>query len=150
MEAAVRLVSSLAFRFSSPQIEAVKIEHFALQVSDPVTMADWYVKHLGCTIARVGGPPAHGRFLLDDKGSVMLEIYNNPKANVPDYTKIDPLHLHLAFLSANPAADRDRLVSAGAKVIDDLVTTEAADQIVMLRDPWGVALQLIKRARPML
>src|SRR2546423_15718847 len=101
----------------------MKIEHFALHVAEPVTMAEWYVKHLGCTIARAGGAPAHGRFLLDDKGAVMFEIYNNPKASVPDYTKIDPLHVHLAFLSANPAADPDRLILTGANGIDEPLNT---------------------------
>jgi uncharacterized glyoxalase superfamily protein PhnB len=128
----------------------VKIEHFALQVSDPQAMADWYVQNLGCSVARSGGAPAHGRFLLDDQQAVMLEIYRNPKATIPDYTKIDPLLLHLAFITKDPVADRDRLVKAGATVVDDLSTTEAGDQILMLRDPWGVALQLVRRASPML
>ena len=113
-------------------------------------MADWYVRHLGCSVARSGGAPAHGRFLLDDKKTVMLEIYCNPRASIPDYTKIDALLLHLAFLTKDPVADRDRLVKAGATVVDDLSTTEAGDQILMLRDPWGVALQLVQRARPMI
>jgi glyoxylase I family protein len=55
----------------------------------------------------------------------------------------------VAFVSANPAADRDRLVAAGATVADDLVRTAAGDELVMLRDPWGVALQLARRAQPM-
>ena len=128
----------------------MKIEHFALQVADPVAMADWYVKHLGCSIARSGGEPAHARFLKDGHGSVMVEIYRNPKASVPDYHTIDPLWLHLAFLSTRPAADRDRLVVAGAKLVEDLFTSPAGDELVMLRDPWGTALQLVNRAQPML
>ena len=80
----------------------------------------------------------------------MLEVYRNPKAAVPDYTKVDPLLLHLAFVSNNPAVDRDRLVKAGATVVEDLMTTEGGDEILMLRDPWGVALQLVKRAKSML
>jgi hypothetical protein len=31
-----------------------------------------------------------------------------------------------------------------------LTTTPAGDSLVMLRDPWGIALQLVKRAQPML
>src|SRR6266446_4025618 len=33
----------------------MKIEHFALQVPDPVAMAQWYVNHLGFSVARSGG-----------------------------------------------------------------------------------------------
>jgi glyoxylase I family protein len=128
----------------------VKLEHFALQVPDPVAMADWYVKHLGCTVARSGGEPSHARFLKDESGSVMLEIYRNPKVPVPNYDQVDPLLMHLALVSAAPAVDRDRLAGAGAKVVEDLVTSPTGDQLVMLRDPWGIALQLVKRAKPML
>src|SRR5690242_19560938 len=128
----------------------VKIEHFALQVPDLVVMADWYVKHLGFIITRSSGEPAHARFLKDSSGSVMIEIYRNPTVSVPDYASVNPLHLHLALLSDNLAADKDRLVKAGARVMDDVTTTPAGDQILMLRDPWNVAVQLVKRASPML
>ncbi len=128
----------------------MKVEHFALQVPDPVAMADWYVKHLGCTIARSGGEPSFGRFLLDNSGAVMLEIYRNPKVPVPDYPRLDPLLLHVALLSENLAADRDRLVKAGATVAEDLSSSPAGDQFLMMRDPWGIALQFVKRANPML
>ena len=129
-------------------MRAVKLEHFALQVPDPVAMADWYVKHLGCTIARAGGEPSHGRFL--SVGGVLLEIYRNPKAPVPDYKSIDPLLLHLAFASQNLKADRDRLVQAGARLADDISTTPTGDELMMLRDPWDIALQFVKRAEPMI
>ena len=128
----------------------MKIEHLALQVADPVAMADWYVAHLGCSVARSGGPPLNARFLLDSAGSVMVEIYHNPTVAVPAYSAMSPLLLHLAFLSNDPAADRDRLVRAGATIADDLTTTPAGDQILMLRDPWSLPIQFVKRAHPML
>ena len=43
--------------------------------------------------------------------------------------------------------------SGGAPAIDGLVyitVTPAGDEMVFLRDPWGVAVQLVKRARPLL
>ncbi len=128
----------------------MRIEHFALQVPDPVAMAEWYVKHLGCSVARAGGEPSHGRFLMDASGSVMFEVYRNPKVAVPDYSQIDPLLVHLAFVADDAVADRDRLVRAGARVVEDLNTSPAGDQLLMLRDPWNVPLQLVKRASPML
>lgn len=129
-------------------MRAMNLEHFALQVSDPVAMADWYVKNLGCTIVRSGGEPSHGRFL--NVGGVLLEIYRNPAASVPDYQKVDVLHLHLAFQSDNLKTDRDRLVNAGARVINDISTTPDGDEIMMLRDPWNLPIQFVKRAKPML
>ena len=128
----------------------MKIEHFALQVADSAAMADWYVKHLGCTIARSGGEPSHARFVRDQAGSVMVELYHNPRLPVPDYLRMDPLLLHLAFVCEQPTADRDRLLKAGATLVEELSTSPAGDQFVMLRDPWGTPLQLVKRATPML
>ena len=127
---------------------SMKLEHFALQVPDPVAMADWYVKHLGCTIARSGGEPSHGRFLT--VGNVLFEIYRNPKATVPDYSTVDPIMIHIAFASQNLTSDRDRLVKAGARIVDNIATTPAGDEIMMLRDPWNIPIQFVKRAEPML
>jgi len=128
----------------------VKLEHFALQVSDPVRMASWYVDHLHLSIAREAGAPTHQRFLGDGSGLILIEFYRNPRVPVPGYGTMDPLLLHLAFVSDTPAADRDRLVAAGATVAEDLTTAPNGDTLVMLRDPWGVALQLVKRVKPML
>ena len=128
----------------------MKIEHVALQVAEPAAMADWYVRHLGCTIARSGSEPLSVRFLKDGSGASMLELYRNPRVAVPDYAHMDPMLVHVAFVTDDPAADRDRLVAAGATIVEDLNTTPAGDQIMMLRDPWGVALQLVKRKEPMI
>jgi uncharacterized glyoxalase superfamily protein PhnB len=126
----------------------MKLEHFALQVPDPVAMADWYVKHLGATVARSEGEPSHGRFL--NVGRAIFEIYRNPKVSTPDYASVDVLHMHIAFNSDNLVADRDRLVKAGARVVNDVSTTPVGDEIMILRDPWNIPIQFVKRADPML
>jgi glyoxylase I family protein len=128
----------------------MKIEHVALQVPDPVGMADWYCANLGCVIARKGGPPINGRFLLDGSGQVMLELYSNPAVAIPDYASMDPLLVHVAWLSEDITADVERLVKAGARVADAPSKTPAGDTLAMLRDPWHVSLQLITRAQPMI
>ena len=43
----------------------MRIEHFALNVADPVGMARWYVEHLRMRIARGGNEPPYGHFLAD-------------------------------------------------------------------------------------
>jgi len=126
----------------------MKIEHAAWQVSDPHAVADWYIQHLGFELRRRFDAPAPCCFLADGSGGVMIEIYNNPKAPVPDYGRQDPLVLHLALVSEDVAADKQRLVDAGATVVEEL-HTDAGDHIVMLRDPWQFPVQLCKRARPM-
>jgi uncharacterized glyoxalase superfamily protein PhnB len=46
-------------------------------------------------------------------------------------------------------AERDRLVAAGASVVEAFNRTDAGDEMAMLRDPWGFPIQLMKRAEPM-
>jgi hypothetical protein len=128
----------------------MRLEHVALQVGEPAAMAEWYVRHLHCSVARAGGAPAFGRFLLDGSGSAMIEVYRNPRVEVPDYGAIDPLLIHLAFVSNDLPGDRDRLVAAGATLVHDVQTSAEGDELLMLRDPWGIPLQLVKRAHPML
>lgn len=52
-------------------------------------------------------------------------------------------------MSENPNEDAERLVAAGAKVVDDLHLKDGS-HLMMLKDPWGFAVQLCKRGTPML
>lgn len=128
----------------------MRIEHFAFNVPEPVAMAAWYEKHLGMKTVRKAGPPTHMHFLADDSGQTIVEIYNNAKAPVPDYHTMPALVLHLAFAVDNVKATRERLLKAGATADDEIMVTPLGDEMVTIRDPWGVALQLVKRREPML
>jgi len=123
----------------------VKIEHAAYQVEDPVSVARWYVTHLGLTVKRVQKDRPFGHFLADDGDAVMLELYNHPKATIPDYRKMDPLLLHIAFRTDDVRGTRERLVAAGALTVGDVQMNDVGDELAMLRDPWGLAIQLVKR-----
>jgi glyoxylase I family protein len=127
----------------------MKIEHFALNVTDPASVATWYTKHLGLKVVRSMNAAPFTHFLADDSGNVMLEIYNNPPDQVPPYAKMDPLLLHVAFVSKDPEADKTALLDAGATLCVDQHLDDGS-HLVMLRDPWGLAIQLCKRAVPML
>jgi glyoxylase I family protein len=127
----------------------MKLEHFALNVIDPVAMALWYVEHLGLTIVRQLKDAPYTHFLADSSGMILLEIYMNPPDQVPLYAKMDPLLLHVAFVSEDPESDKVALLSAGATFVEEL-HFEDSSHLVMLRDPWGLAIQLCKRGEPML
>ena len=128
----------------------MKIEHTAYQVEDPVALARWYVAHLGMTVKRSQHTSPFGHFLADSAGDVMLEFYNNPRVAVPNYLAIDPLVLHIAFYADDVAAERRRLIDAGATPQGDVQHNDSGDVVAMLRDPWGVPIQLVHRAEPML
>jgi catechol 2,3-dioxygenase-like lactoylglutathione lyase family enzyme len=133
-----------------PAVPRIRFEHVALNVPDPVAMADWYVKHLGMKILRMGPPPANARFVADPGCTMMLELYTNPPDQVPDYASMDPLVLHVAFVTDDVAGVRRALLAAGAAVASDIAVAASGDEILILRDPWGVAIQFIKRKEPML
>ena len=126
----------------------MKLEHVALQVKDPVAMASWYEAHLGMQVVRRGDAPGHARFLADDAGASVLETYAGTLP-VPDYGAMDPALLHVAFATEDVAATRGRLIAAGAAPVGDVVVTPTGDEFAMLRDPWGLALQLARRSRPL-
>lgn len=126
----------------------MKLEHVALQVADPVAVARWYEEQLGMRVVRTGDAPGHARFLADDAGASVLELYAGTLP-VPQYGEMDPALLHVAFAAEDVPAARARLIAAGAVAVGDVVVTPAGDQFAMLRDPWGLALQLARRARPL-
>lgn len=125
------------------------IEHFALNVAEPVAMAAWYVEHLGFKIVRHVDNATQTHFLADESGLSVVEIYNNPPDQVPDYASLDPLIVHIALVSEDPDADRARLEAAGATYASEVRLPDGS-QLTMLRDPWGLALQLCKRGTPLL
>ena len=127
----------------------MKIEHFALNVKDPVTMAQWYTKNLDLEVVRKMDKAPHTHFMGDKSGAILLEIYNNPADQVPDYKNMNPLLVHLAFLSNDPESDKHRLIGAGASYVEE-VNLPDGSHLIMMRDPWGLAIQLCKRGTPMI
>jgi glyoxylase I family protein len=125
------------------------IEHIALNVADPVALADWYVHHLGMRIIRQVDAGPRTRFIADSAGRTVLEVYRQ-QAPVPDYAAMDPMVLHVAFKVQDIAAARRKLLDAGATVATDIHTTDSGDEMAFLRDPWGITIQLVRRATPLM
>lgn len=128
----------------------MRIEHVAFNVEDPLSMARWYVEHLGFEVRRrvMESPWAH--FIVDSTGQTMIEIYGNPDVPLPDYRAMHPGILHLALVSDDVEADIVRLEKAGGKLDGEIARTPAGDTMAFVRDPWGFTLQLVNRAQPML
>lgn len=125
----------------------MKLEHIAFNVAEPVAVAKWYCSHCGFRVVRHLPEPAQTHFLADS-GSTVIEIYCNPADNVPDYRSMNPLIFHLALISADPIEDSRRLCAEGAQVVEDLRFDDGS-HLIMMRDPWGLPLQLCKRAKPL-
>jgi catechol 2,3-dioxygenase-like lactoylglutathione lyase family enzyme len=126
----------------------MKFEHIALNVPEASAMAQWYVRNLGLQVVRqVEGDARHIHFLGDETGRVFLELYSNPAAPYPDYAAADPQVMHMAFFAPDAAAVRQRLVAAGAKPFSD-DTLPDGTRLIVVRCPWGIAVQLCQRAKP--
>ena len=124
----------------------MQFEHAALNVPDPSAMAAWWIEHCGMRNVRAEDKPPF--FLADASGRTILELYHNEAAPVPDYAAQHHLTLHIAFAVRDADATRDRLIAAGATLVSDAKLPDGT-QLVMLRDPWGVALQLVQRDTPL-
>ena len=127
----------------------MQIEHVAIHVHEPRAMAAWYVQHLGFRILRAMDHEPWTHFLGDSADCGVLEIYRNQRDTPPDYFSLDPLRLHVALVSADPDADAARLIAVGATKAEEVRLADGT-LLVMLRDPWGLALQLCRRVQPML
>ncbi|MBN3520346.1 VOC family protein [Algoriphagus lutimaris] len=127
----------------------MKFEHFAINVPNAKATAFWYEEHLGLTVKKKMEEAPNMIFLADDSGTIMLELYNNPKGETLEFEKLHPLAVHIALVSQDPTVDKNRLIAAGATEFSDDILPDGS-HLVMLRDPWGICLQLCKRATPMI
>jgi glyoxylase I family protein len=123
-------------------------EHVAMNVPDPRAMARWYVEHLGMRIVRQVNESPYMHFLADVTGRVIFELYANDKAAIPNYFEQHPLILHNAFAVEDMDGTIDRLTAVGASIFSN-ETTPDGGRLAMLRDPWGIPLQLTQRAVPL-
>jgi glyoxylase I family protein len=124
------------------------LEHVALALPDPMAGADWYVRNLGFRLARASSEPPYAHFILAPGGGVLVEFFHDLGTAPPDYRKVDAMAAHLAFAVDDVDAAVAKLVAAGAVPDRAPVRSPAGDRHAVVRDPWGVPLQLITRASP--
>ena len=140
-----RAALSLLAAFGCLAASAASIEHIALEVEDPASMVKWWTENLGfkVTLSR----PSGSTFIQDEAGRVAFELYRPSEGRkAPDYHAMSILQLHFGLFSDDVEADVKRLVAAGA-------TEVAKDEVpglkgVTLRDPNGIAFQVMQRERP--
>jgi catechol 2,3-dioxygenase-like lactoylglutathione lyase family enzyme len=125
------------------------VEHIAWNVAEPAAIAAWYVEHLGMRIVRQSAAAPFIHFIADSQDRVVLELYCNDADPIPDYASQHPLRLHLAFATSDPDCSMSTLLAAGATFVSDQTTADGS-RLIMLRDPWGLALQLCKRVTPLI
>jgi glyoxylase I family protein len=125
----------------------MKFEHFALNVPDARRQAQWWIDHVGfCVVWRNEDAP-FTHFLADDSGRVIMELYSAPAVPFWSQGDLPAGSFHVAVVAADARHERTRLEKAGATLQSENVFPDGTC-LVMLRDPWGVSLQLCQRAKP--
>ena len=127
----------------------MKLEHSAINVPDVRAAAQWYVENLGMRIVIASQTAPYMTFIADSAGS-MMELYTRTDIAPPDYSQINAFNLHFAFSVDDIEGTRDALIAAGATTTDQITTNPAGDQLIFLRDPWQVPIQILKRKKPMI
>ena len=122
-------------------------EHLALNVRDQKAVEEFYVTHLGFTVVR--RYPAGASFLADSAGRIVFELYSREDAPYFDGEATHALTLHIAYECDDVEATAKALLSAGATEDISMSTTPAGDVLIMLRDPFGITIQLLDRADPL-
>lgn len=119
----------------------MKLEHIAFDVPEPEALVAWWCENLGFRRSAPGSA-----FIIDDSGTMALEVYRTGETPAaPDYRRQNSMTMHIAFVSEDVKADAERLVAAGAK-LETLKLDDDSFHMAILRDPWGMAIQLCKRA----
>lgn len=130
--------------------EMTRPEHISFNVPDPLAAVKWYTENLGMKVMRQGGPPAYTTFVADSGEHMMLEIAHNVDYPLLEPAKISHMSIHLAFMVDGIEAIRTKLVAAGATLVVDIYKTPSGDQVMTLRDPWGLPIQFAQRVKPIL
>ncbi len=132
------------------QAKGLYAEHYALNVEDSRAKVQWLVDNLGLVVMTEGKAPSYGMLVADAGKHLMMEIYQNTKFPVINFSDVSHNATHLAFTVPDIAAAKRQCVGAGATVVEDVLKTPGGDFVLMLRDPWGEPLQLVTRLAPML
>ncbi|TKD66495.1 VOC family protein [Flavobacterium sp. ASW18X] len=122
-------------------------EHFALNVAHLQDMVDWYQEHIGLKVVKQLNRPPFMTFLADSADRIVLELYHRPEHKMTDFKKEHHITFHIAFISVNAQQDKERLQKVGCSFIEEAKKDDGT-HLVMLRDPWGLPLQLCQRATP--
>jgi catechol-2,3-dioxygenase len=122
-------------------------EHIALNVKNVEDIRDWYVANVGLKVVSEQSQAPFMTFLEDSTGRVILELYHRPEEEITNFKTKHPLSFHMAFVSQNAEKDKTRLLDNGASYVEE-ITKEDGSHLVMLRDPWGMPLQLCHRTKP--
>jgi glyoxylase I family protein len=124
-----------------------EIEHIGISVEKPIEMANWYHEVLGFNIQFSAEDEEKAvAFLTDGNDRVMLELGKVPDVSPLTKGMSHHLQLHIALKSDDPDKEAEFLVSKGATFIEKCPIKMPGENLVVLSDPWGNTIQLVRRS----
>jgi len=126
---AIATIRTAAQGVSTP---AVGFDNMHILSPNPVETREWYMKHLGATVA-----PTAGQAYL---GKTLLVFLKNDKAQPSTGSTID----HIGVSVASADAKMKELEAGGAKVIAAASDMPGLFRAGLVQDPWGVKIEVLQ------
>jgi|WetSurMetagenome_2_1015567.scaffolds.fasta_scaffold1094149_2 glyoxylase I family protein len=123
----------------------MKIEHIGLCIEYPISVAEWWVDHLGFEFLRKLGTDEGGVAFIADQHGTVIEFGKLEEVPSLDVNRLESIQLHFALECSDTMQEAQRLVKVGATLVGESPRNAYKNEKVILRDPWGNCLQLIKR-----
>lgn len=124
----------------------MRIEHIGFLVSEPISIGNWYKEYLNLKIIKSFGNNEEGAvFLKDAKTGTILEFGKFKETLNFNYNELKPLQIHIAIECQDPLELAKKLESAGAMIIGESPKAEVKNERILVKDPWGITIQLINR-----
>ncbi len=127
----------------------LRFEHVAFNVKDVHAVVKWYCDTLGLVVVRQQNVAPYMTFVADPDKNMMFEFYQQD-VGIGDFASMAPNTLHVAFAVSDMDGTRAKWIAAGGTAVGEVTTTPLNDKLAFVRDPWGLTLQLVQRAKPML
>lgn len=124
-------------------------EHLAVNTTDSRARSMWYRNNLGFVVIRDATAALFAVFSSDAGEHLMFELYQFPQYPFVDLQKLNPFSMHVAFATNDVANAKECLAKGGASFVE-FHNTVQGDSVLVLRDPWGMPIHIVKRVKPML
>ncbi len=123
----------------------MNVEHIGLCIDHPISVAEWWVAHLGFKFLRKLGTDDHGAAFIADPHGVVIEFGKLEEVPSLDLSRLQSIQLHFAMECNDPVQEAERLVKEGATSVGESPRNAYKNEKVIIRDPWGNCIQLINR-----
>jgi glyoxylase I family protein len=123
----------------------MQLEHIGLCIQQPISMAEWWVAHLGFTFIRKAGTDEDGVAFIRDAQGTVIEFGRLEEVPCLNLAGLESIQLHFAIDCDDVVGEAQRLVAHGAVLVGESPRNAYPNEKLILRDPWGACIQLIHR-----